>query len=42
MKIYKDYSLDDFNFWGGAEDNVKYLNEDDFDDLKKRAEVNKK
>ena len=30
MKIYKDYYLHDFNFWGGANDNVKYLTEDDF------------
>lgn len=28
MKIYKD--LSDFNFWAGAKDNVKYLNDDDF------------
>lgn len=30
MKIYKDYYLHDFNFWSGANDNVKYLSEDDF------------
>lgn len=30
MKIYKDYYLRDFNFWGGAKDNVKYLTKDDF------------
>lgn len=30
MKIYKDYYLHDFNFWGGAKDNIKYLTKDDF------------
>lgn len=30
MKIYKDYYLNEFNFWSGAKDNVKYLTEDDF------------
>lgn len=30
MKIYKDYYLRDFNFWSGAEDNIKYLTKDDF------------
>lgn len=30
MKIYKDYYLHDFNFWSDANDNVKYLSEDDF------------
>ena len=29
MKIYTIISLHDFKFWGGAEDNVKYLNIDD-------------
>lgn len=30
MKIYKDYELNDFKFWEGAKDNVKYLSNDDF------------
>ena len=25
MRIYTEYSGPDFNFWGGAEDTVKYL-----------------
>ena len=29
MKIYEIIDLSDFKFWGGAEDNVKYLNTDD-------------
>lgn len=31
MKIYKN--LCDFNFWGGAKDNVEYLTEDDFNTI---------
>lgn len=30
MKIYKYYCLHDFNFWSGAKENVKFLNNDDF------------
>lgn len=30
MKIYYDYYLCDFNFWGAAKDNVKHLTKNDF------------
>lgn len=30
MKIYYEDYLHDFNFWSGAKDNVRFLNEDDF------------
>ena len=30
MKIYREAKLHEFSFWEGAKDNVKYLNEDDF------------
>ena len=29
MKIYTEKSLNDFNFWSGAKDTVKYLTEDE-------------
>lgn len=30
MKIYYEKHLNNFIFWGDAKNNVKYLNEDDF------------
>lgn len=29
MKIYKEISLKDFDFWSGAIDTIKFLNDDD-------------
>lgn len=33
MKIYTEQSLSNFEFWSGAKDTVKYLNDDDFDTI---------
>ena len=31
MKIYRDVSVKEFEFWAGAKDTVKYLTEEDLD-----------
>ena len=31
MKVYKEESLSNFEFWSGAKDRIKYLNDNDFD-----------
>ena len=31
MKIYTETSLNNFEFWAGAKDTVKYLNDNDLD-----------
>lgn len=33
MKIYREISLSDFEFWGGALGITKYLTEDDFNQI---------
>lgn len=33
MKIYTEQSLSNFEFWSGAKDTVKYLNDNDFDTI---------
>ena len=33
MKIYTEKSLNDFNFWSGAKDTVKYLTEDEINQI---------
>lgn len=33
MKIYKEESIRDFQFWSGAKDTVKYLTDDELDTL---------
>lgn len=33
MTIYKEQSLQDFDFWSGAEDTAKYLTDDEIDTI---------
>ena len=33
MKIYSEKSLKDFDFWSGAKDTVKYLTEDELNQI---------
>lgn len=33
MKIYEEKSLRDFEFWSGAKDRVKYLTDDELDQI---------
>lgn len=33
MKIYEEKSLRDFKFWSGARDTVKYLTDDELDQI---------
>ena len=33
MKLYTETSLKDFDFWSGAADTVKYLTEDELDEI---------
>lgn len=33
MKIYEEKSLKDFEFWSGAKDTVKYLTDDELDQI---------
>lgn len=33
MKLYKEESIHNFNFWSGAADRVKYLTSDELDTL---------
>lgn len=33
MKIYEEKSLTDFNFWSGARDTVKYLTDDELEQI---------
>nr|DAG72205.1 MAG TPA: hypothetical protein [Caudoviricetes sp.] len=38
MKIYKEQSLENVQFWSGAEDRVKYLTADDFQIIENELE----
>ncbi len=38
MKIYKEHSLTDFDFWSGAKDTVKYLTDEDLDTIEEILE----
>ena len=38
MKIYVENSLRNFEFWCGARDRVKYLTDEDFDQIEKILE----
>lgn len=38
MKVYSEVSLIDFNFWGGAEDTVEELYEEDFNIIQSAIE----
>ena len=33
MKVYKEVSGDDFDFWAGAKDRVKYLKTDEVEQI---------
>lgn len=33
MKVYRDESISDFEFWGGAKDTVKYLTYDEMETI---------
>ena len=38
MKIYSEKSLNDFAFWSGAKDTVKYLTEDEINQIETTLE----
>jgi hypothetical protein len=38
MKIYKEESLSNFEFWSGAKDTVKYLTDEELDTIETRLE----
>ena len=38
MKIYKEESLRDFDFWSGAKDTVKYLTDEELDQIETMLE----
>jgi len=38
MRIYKEESLRNFNFWSGAKDTVKYLTEDELETIENMLE----
>lgn len=38
MKLYKDESLRNFEFWSGAKDRVEYLTEDELDTIEQNLE----
>ena len=38
MKIYKEVSLREFNFWEGARDTVKYLTDEELDRIERILE----
>jgi hypothetical protein len=38
MKIYSEKSLNDFDFWSGAKDTVKYLTSDEIDQIESMLE----
>ena len=38
MKLYKEESIRNFDFWSGAKDTVKYLTEDELDTIEKMLE----
>lgn len=38
MKIYKEESLSNFEFWSGAVDTVKYLTDDELDKIEEMLE----
>lgn len=33
MRLYKDESISNFKFWGGAKDTAKYLTDDEMDTI---------
>jgi hypothetical protein len=38
MKLYKEESISNFDFWSGAKDTVKYLTEDELDTIEEMLE----
>lgn len=38
MKIYSEKSLNDFEFWSGARDAVKYLTDDEIEQIEQELE----
>lgn len=38
MKIVREISLSDFEFWGGAKETAKYLTTEDFDTIEQSLE----
>lgn len=38
MKIYSEKSLNDFEFWSGARDKVKYLTHDEIEQIEQELE----
>lgn len=38
MKIYKEISLTEFDFWAGAKDTVKYLTDEELEQIEERLE----
>lgn len=38
MKVYKEVSLRDFEFWSGARDRVKYLTDEELDTIEAMLE----
>ena len=38
MKIYREISLHEFDFWAGAKDRVKYLTRDELEQIEERLE----
>ena len=38
MKIYKEQSLTEFEFWAGAKDTVKHLTDDELDTIEEMLE----
>jgi len=38
MKIYRDVSLTEFEFWAGAKDTVKYLTDDELEQIEQILE----
>jgi pyruvate/oxaloacetate carboxyltransferase len=38
MKVYREISLREFEFWGGARDTVKYLTDDELDRIQQILE----
>jgi hypothetical protein len=38
MKIYREVSLTEFEFWAGAKDRVKYLTHDELEQIEEKLE----
>jgi len=38
MKVYREISLSEFEFWAGAKDRVKYLTEEELDQIEQILE----